>query len=458
MEKSVPRVLKGLGILVVFFLFLTSSIKVEAASERVSRISGERRFETAVSISNSGWSQANTVMITDSHNFADALAGVPLAHQLDAPILLARGNQLEPVVRAEIGRLKASRVIILGGRSAVSEEIERELTAMGLVTERLEGETRFDTAQVIARELVALTNSTEAAIVNGYDFADAMSVASFAAMQGMPVYLSRGNELPAGVSFNSYQRTYIIGGEEAITNNVVSQLNNPTRLAGLTRYETNQSVIDYFNINSDHIYVATGRQFPDSLTGSVLAAKEGSPIVLTNQNEPTRIRSYISVSPWSRFTLFGGEAVVNRETYDVMLDQAVVSEMEDHIFMRTNELRRTNSLSSLEQQPLLRKGARIRSRELIEQFSHTRPDGRSFGTIFEDINYSTNGAGENIAYIGVPSINLENQSLEYAQNIYDLWRESLGHYENMIRPSYNFLGVGLYIDRNRVNGTQLLSN
>ena len=73
----------------------------------MSRISGVDRYQTAIEISSEGWESAETVIIARGNDFADALAGVPLAHAYEAPILLTLTDELSDNVLAEIERLRA---------------------------------------------------------------------------------------------------------------------------------------------------------------------------------------------------------------------------------------------------------------------------------------------------------------------------------------------------------------
>ena len=50
-----------------------------------------------------------------------------LSKLLNAPILLTETNRLDPRVAAEIQRLGARDVIIVGGSSSVSEAVKKEL-------------------------------------------------------------------------------------------------------------------------------------------------------------------------------------------------------------------------------------------------------------------------------------------------------------------------------------------
>src|SRR5699024_9999468 len=124
--------------------------------------------------------------------FSDALAGVPLAYKLDAPILLTPTKDLWEATQDEISRLDAENVVILGGENAVSDSVKNTLIKDGLNVRRINGDDRFETAALIADE-VAPDGSAEVAVANGMDFPDALSVASSAALNGTPILLAKEN-------------------------------------------------------------------------------------------------------------------------------------------------------------------------------------------------------------------------------------------------------------------------
>lgn len=128
------------------------------------------------------------------------------------------------------------------------------------------GETRFETAEIIANRMNQTTTSTKAVVVDGYNFADAMSIAPFAAEKGMPIYLTKPSALPNESALKQYGETFIIGGEVAVSKDVENKLNNPTRLAGMDRFQTNLEVLNYFGIEGNNLSVATGMTFADALT------------------------------------------------------------------------------------------------------------------------------------------------------------------------------------------------
>jgi hypothetical protein len=95
----------------------------------VSRIAGPNRYATSVEVSKVKYPRgAAVVYIASGRDFPDALSATTLA--TDGPLLLTDPNRLSDVVRNEIRRLKASRVVIIGGESSVSSAVESELGSL----------------------------------------------------------------------------------------------------------------------------------------------------------------------------------------------------------------------------------------------------------------------------------------------------------------------------------------
>ncbi|RDW20783.1 hypothetical protein CWR45_06040 [Oceanobacillus chungangensis] len=148
------------------------------------------------------------------------MAGVPLAHKLKAPILMTPGNKLWDNTLKEIKRLGAKNIVILGGEVAVSKNVSNALEKSGLKVRRISGHSRFDTAALIAAE-VAPKGTKKVVVANGMDFPDALSVASHAAKNGMPILLTQANKLPDATKTKIKQlgakETIVVGGEVAVS-------------------------------------------------------------------------------------------------------------------------------------------------------------------------------------------------------------------------------------------------
>jgi lactocepin len=303
----------------------TEEIEIERDSnyQTVSRLFGQTRFDTATAVSQRGWESAETVFIANADAFADALSGVALAQEYNAPVLLTPSNTLHNDTRAEIERLNPTEVIILGGDVSVEPAVETQIQHMGITTRRLGGDTRFEVAEAIAQELQTITQPTEAFLVNAHAFADALSIAPF--VNGRPVYLTNGNTLTeeTAAALNEYSHVYVIGGEASVSPNVLSSLGTTTRLAGRNRYEANLSVLRYFQPSSDELFIATGEIFTDALTGSGLIAKEESGLLLVGNNLNDSQRAYVENNEYSSATIIGGPASVDEsilESFIPLLD------------------------------------------------------------------------------------------------------------------------------------------
>ncbi|MCF3943155.1 cell wall-binding repeat-containing protein [Oceanobacillus alkalisoli] len=89
------------------------------------------------------------------------------------------------------------------------------------------------------------------------------------------------------------------------------QLPNSTRWSGKDRYETNIAINKQSNIDTKNIYVATGTNYADALTGAVLAAKNNSSILLVHQRVPDVVANFITSKKLSNLSIFGGKGAVS---------------------------------------------------------------------------------------------------------------------------------------------------
>ncbi|MEZ0482081.1 Ig-like domain-containing protein [Planococcus sp. SSTMD024] len=295
-----------------------ASVLVEkAAPEETTRISGTSRYGTAIAISKEGWETADTVVLATAGDFPDALAGGPLAFQEDAPILLTRTGNLTDETKAEIERLGAEKVIILGSKGAVSLEVEEEVKQMGITTERIGGKNRFDTAALIADRL----DSEEAVVAYGFNFPDVLSVSAYAAKNGIPILLTRTNKLPVetAAALEAASKTHVIGSTGAVGEAVFNTLPNPTRYGGKSRYDTGFEVNNKLKMGTEKAFIATGLNFPDALAGSVLAAKYDAPILLVKEQViPDATAEQLNA--YEAYSIFGGTGAVG-EIVREQLDQ-----------------------------------------------------------------------------------------------------------------------------------------
>lgn len=281
--------------LATFALSVTKVQAQDTADEQ--RIAGCDRYQTSIEISKFGWNDASqTAIIATGENFPDALSAAPLAAKFKAPILLTDPFKMDASLYKELSRLKVKNVYIAGGYGAVSKDIEDQLTQNGIKCTRLPGNDRFETSVAIAKQLGSVN---KAVLATGSDFPDALSIAPWAAQNGIPILLTDKDTLPQSVDKyikdNNITETYVIGGKGVISDECMAMLPKPKRIHGTDRFETNLSVLKEFDSSFDfsRIYAATGNDFPDALSGSALASITKSPIVLMDEKPLTKTKTFL---------------------------------------------------------------------------------------------------------------------------------------------------------------------
>lgn len=304
----------------------------------VYRLKGDTRYETGVSISNHGWhwDQTDYVVIGRGDLPIDALTGSVLASELDAPLLLTESNKLTSSVERELDRLNPEFVYILGSTGAISSSVESELDKKFNTVKRITGDTRYGTARNVAKEIDSRQNVKEVFVATGDEkSSDALTIAPYAGEKNIPILLTNSKTLSedvqrfineAGVS-----KVTIIGGNVAVSQNVENQLkkivgnSNVTRVKGDTRFGTSIAIINKYYTKSEleSLFISQGMETADALTASPLAAKEASPILLTQSNKvPSEVNSWLKNQVKSKPDLYflGGSKAISESVRSQLIN------------------------------------------------------------------------------------------------------------------------------------------
>ena len=302
--------------------YLSSSLSVAQAGKETMaggdtylRLSGQDRYETAVEIAKTGWQQSDYAVLAYGENYPDALAAVPLAKRQEAPILLTDKDSLNPKTSTALHDLKVKTVYVVGGKSVISADVENQLTTAGYSVKRIAGQDKYDTAIKIAEEL---GDVREIAITTGDDYADALSIGPIAAERQMPIILVPKDEITSSIqsyiSTKNITKTYVMGDQSLISDNVVGNFNNPERILGQNKYDRNLAVLNRFTdaYEPTKLCLATGEDFADALTGAVYAAKNNGAVVLVKGDIPVATKNFLkgNTTSLTDVTVFGGEVVV----------------------------------------------------------------------------------------------------------------------------------------------------
>lgn len=188
--------------------------------------------------------------------------------------------------------------------------------------------------------------------------------------------------------------------------------------------------------------LVSGKNGNNDYQGTSFLTRAEATVVLKTllEHEDAELERYIS----ARQILESQE--YNTSTYNLTGNL----EIENYIFARTNELRVAKGLEPVEHRDALVDYSLIRSMETAQVFSHTRPDGSAWSTVFPADDLENSPSGENL------TMGSGFQPYEFADMIFKAWLNSPGHYVNMIDDKHKTLGIAVYVDdRGAYYATQL---
>lgn len=293
------------------------------------RLSGADRFETAKRIAEEfNNSMVDNIIITSGYNFTNALSGSVLAKKINAPILLSGRSDSENSSTLEYVKShlnKNGKIYILGNEDNINESIIISLKSLGYSNiKTLQDGEKYGSIKAINDEINA-NSGTPVVIASGNFFADGLSISSVAAAKGYPIVLSDTDALPAEseetIKKIRPSKIYIIGGTSVISDGVKENIKklsgisdkNIVRIGGEDRYSTSINIAKSFELNTKTVTFASGVDFPDALSGSVLAAKLNAPLVLISDNNNQQ-KKFIDLGEYSDQIIFGGTASVSEQT------------------------------------------------------------------------------------------------------------------------------------------------
>ncbi|NMH75161.1 SpoIID/LytB domain-containing protein [Bacillus sp. RO2] len=278
------------------------------------RLSGADRFEVAANIASSGWNVSDAVFIVSQEAYADALSTAPFAYAKNAPILLTRHHSIPDTTINKLRELKAKEIIVIGGTSSVSNTVFNQLKGFTSKVSRVNGADRYEVAKNIA---TLLGSSTQAIVVGGNAYADALSIAPYAAVNKVPILLTKDKSIPAPTSaaLKGKTKVTVIGGPTSVSQQVYNQLpGTKSRIGGADRYEVSANIIKTLNLDASEVYLSNGEKYADAFTGAVLAAKNNRPLLLTKATTiPSSVQTIIDTKNTGSFTILGGPHSVTRE-------------------------------------------------------------------------------------------------------------------------------------------------
>lgn len=287
----------------------------------VDRIRGANRYETSAEIV-SAYGDVDTLFLASGQAFPDALSGGAPAIRDDQPVLLTRTARLEEVTAEALTAAAPEQIIVLGGRSAVSDAVVEDVESLtGAQITRVSGANRYATAAEVAGQLFEPADVDTVYVASGEDYADALAGAPLAGRDGDPILLVRADSAPEptlqALEGLAPERIVVLGGTNRIGDPVLAQLepyaDSVERLSGPTRYDTAALIAAEFEPTGAE-FLASGLAFPDALSGAALVGRLGGPLLLTNPEElPDATADALVGRGPASVTLFGGTAAISTE-------------------------------------------------------------------------------------------------------------------------------------------------
>ncbi len=437
--------------ILVMLIVLLGSRALAEGDINILRISGQNRYNTAIEASRTAYKKSDFVVLASGENFPDALAGAPLAMALDAPILLTPKSNIPIDVVSRIVDLEAKRVYILGLEASISKEVEEKISSFTRV-ERIGGDSRYDTAALIAERVISLTGSGSIVLANGENFPDALASSSYFGPKGIPILLTSKDSVPRAtrdfVNKNLMNKLYVSGGENSVSTDSVKALGDFERTSGANRFATSVSLAEKSYANPDVVMLVSGENFPDALSSLGLMKSLDAPLVLTHLAYLSKeVSDYLASAKPSEVVVVGGTGAVSARVVGDILDLYKDKPKPDELnftpgsyqddYARDlakiiNEVRKEKGIYPLVWDNKLAEAAKIRAKEVSQKLSHTRPDGSQWNTV------NPNVKGENLS-----QFNLSPAAVLSVQMSLDTYSG------NILRERSDFIGIGVacYVDQ-----------
>lgn len=183
--------------------------------------------------------------------------------------------------------------------------------------------------------------------------------------------------------------------------------------------------VNYSNINDVRCF-ASHNKFQ--------TANNSANIIITDENETLAEEQYVYEEYYA----------YTEPVYEYVAPY--VSDEAYQVLALVNQARRENGLNELYMDYTLVEVANVRSEEATRNWSHTRPDGSSYATVFTQYNvFGT--VGENLAY-----------GQKTPEAVFNAWMNSPSHKDNILYAGFNRVGISIYIYNGTIYWAQEFAN
>lgn len=291
-----------------------------------------------------GWGNSvETVIVLNGKAVIDGILATPLSEIYNAPILLTHKENLKTETKHQLEKLKPKNIIVIGGENIVSNSVIKDIESIleKVNLERIGGKDRYETSLLIAKKIDSQSKIEKVYIGYGNSEPDLISIASKSGEEKAPLILTQkdnvSSEIYEWLEGENLLDAYFIGGEDVISNKVISSINNivskdvsGNRVWGKNRFETNGKVIEKFYSKKelDSVLVINENDYETALMSIPLGIKFKSPIIIVEKNNLNIVQQQI-LSPkyTNKIYKLGNNiqdvafnAIVKELKYDLILD------------------------------------------------------------------------------------------------------------------------------------------
>ena len=352
--------------LVAFPLWALPHNATQAAVDdaEFTRLSGPSRYSTAVQIAEAymdhiddlpGESRVDTVIMgpgLDEH--FGWVAPVPMLSRLErAPLVFTRPDEVPVPVAQFLQRRAVRKVILLGGTSVISADVEDELVDLGIEeVERLGSDDIHLHAVAVAESFDHPAGEFKkkgrtALLATSNAFADALAAGPMAYQGEYPILLTPPGQLhPAVFDYlvaSDIEHLIILGGTAAVGTAVQQQLSGLdftiARIAGADRYATAVRLAEAQLADEGlrpcfdgaELGLAFGGLSPDAIASGPLLGELCAPLLLTPSDAlPRSVALFLRSDDYVtgdadndlEVTVFGGAAVVPTDVVTQFFERA----------------------------------------------------------------------------------------------------------------------------------------
>lgn len=231
---EIQRVLKSSGTVYLVGDEMALSAGIETtltnAGLHVQRIAGENVYATNVAAASLLTSPTGAFLVT-ANNFPDGISASSPASLNRYPILLTDLHALPSEIHTYLADNPGiENIYIVGGTAVITDEVKSELETMGKTVIRFGGNDRYDASKNVANAFFG--SATQAGVVTGENYPDAIVAGSYAGRLRMPLLLTSASYFPQ--ASKDYMTTHtstlvsgrIFGGTSVVPDSVANSFDN----------------------------------------------------------------------------------------------------------------------------------------------------------------------------------------------------------------------------------------